>query len=189
MVFRRMDKIKGRLINMKQCSKCKIIKDESTFYKDSTKKDKLASNCKQCHAKTDAIRYRRNKDSIKQYNQKYYLENKITIQEQQKRWYNENKDWYRQKEIIEYNSKYREMNRIKALIIMGGCCEQCRKIPKQLRKLHFHHIEYKNGKRDIGIRLYKRIINRNTHGLKLLCIRCHSILHKKGGYLKYQKMS
>lgn len=178
MVFRRMDKIKGRLINMKQCSKCKIIKDESTFYKDSTKKDKLASNCKQCHAKTDAIRYRRNKDSIKQYNQKYYLENKITIQEQQKRWYNENKDWYRQKEIIEYNSKYREMNRIKALIIMGGCCEQCRKIPKQLRELHFHHIEYKNGIDEGQNMTDRRIVKGDIYGLILLCQTCHIHTHR-----------
>ena len=44
---------------MKQCSKCKIKKDVSLFFKHSAKKDGLQSNCKVCHMKTTkAWRYK-----------------------------------------------------------------------------------------------------------------------------------
>ena len=33
---------------MKKCTKCKILKEESFFYKDSAKKDLLSSECKNC---------------------------------------------------------------------------------------------------------------------------------------------
>lgn len=72
---------------MKICSKCKIEKDETEFYKRRTAKDGLMSACKKCTLKSNR-RYNqtnRGKDSNRRAVEIYYQSNrgKLTIQEYQ----------------------------------------------------------------------------------------------------------
>ncbi len=72
---------------MKKCSKCKVEKSESGFYKDRSKRDRLKSQCKTCvkdHDKAHAI-------EIAEYQKGYYQENRAGIAEQKKDYRQENK--------------------------------------------------------------------------------------------------
>lgn len=66
---------------MKVCSKCKLNKDVSDFYKDKSKKDNLQNICKVC-AKDQAKKYyQSNKEKIAKTSKVYYQNNKDKIQD------------------------------------------------------------------------------------------------------------
>ena len=48
---------------MKQCTKCKQLKDESEFYKRKASKDGFTPQCKECH-KLNIFRYSRTKQGV-----------------------------------------------------------------------------------------------------------------------------
>jgi len=50
---------------MKQCSRCKEVKDETEFYRDDRLKDNLFSECKLCYAKRGKEYYQKNKEKYK----------------------------------------------------------------------------------------------------------------------------
>ena len=85
---------------MKSCSKCKIEKDLSDFYKKKSSKDGYRSECKECAKKYSEENYER----IKEYKAKRYLEIKDTDDFKEKRsaHYTENKEHYSLKSK-EYN--------------------------------------------------------------------------------------
>lgn len=60
---------------MKICSKCKILKSKSEFFKDAAHKDGLRSSCKECSAKLSRDLYRRNGDKYRVRRKEYYQEN------------------------------------------------------------------------------------------------------------------
>lgn len=61
---------------MKKCSKCKEFKEETSFFKDKSKKDGLSNRCKECDA-VIAKEYReRNKDKIVEINKAGYAKRK-----------------------------------------------------------------------------------------------------------------
>jgi hypothetical protein len=67
---------------MKQCSKCKSVKSESEFFRDSTAGDGLQSHCKQCRkSNRKAYSY---PESDKTRRNKYAKSNQIKIQAQDK---------------------------------------------------------------------------------------------------------
>jgi len=76
----------------KICSKCKIEKDFSEFYKRKDTKDGLRQQCKSCHNEVNKIHYQNNcekvkervkiwKENNKEYNKIYYQENKEKVKE------------------------------------------------------------------------------------------------------------
>lgn len=79
---------------MKTCSKCRIEKPLTDFYKDSRKKDGLRTDCKTCSEKRKKI-YRQNnfekikEDSTKRY-LKYYTNNSPEILKRNKLWCQKN---------------------------------------------------------------------------------------------------
>jgi hypothetical protein len=73
---------------MKECSKCKIEKESSEFFKDKYKKDGLTYNCKACN---------------KKYSKQYYQENAYKLKKYSKQHYQENAEQKKQ-----YNKKHRE---------------------------------------------------------------------------------
>ena len=104
---------------MKTCSKCKIEKELSDFYKKKSSKDGFRSECKSCTKKYDEEnserikeyrknRYEQIKDS-KQYKEKrkeYYLENKDHFDKKSKKWRNENKE-----KVSEDKKEYYQKNK------------------------------------------------------------------------------
>lgn len=83
----------------KICSKCKIEKETSEFYKCKSKKDGLRCWCKEC-GKLD------NEKREKQYNEKrrqYRLTHKEEARQNKKRYYDENKE-----KILKINSIWRQ---------------------------------------------------------------------------------
>jgi hypothetical protein len=90
---------------MKKCSKCKIEKEFSEFYKNKYNKDGYQFLCKNCKSISDKV-YLENSN----YNIDYYLKNKEELSEKQKIYYVENK-----KDILEYQIKYNSENKNKIL--------------------------------------------------------------------------
>jgi hypothetical protein len=90
---------------MKKCSKCKIEKEFSEFYKNKYNKDGYQFLCKSCKSISDKV-YLENSN----YNIDYYLKNKEELSEKQKIYYVENK-----KDILEYQIKYNSENKNKIL--------------------------------------------------------------------------
>ena len=80
---------------MKTCTKCEIEKDESEFNKDKSRKDGLASQCRECKKKYQNKYYQQNKEETKikrgKYHKEYYEQNKEEIQTQDKNRYERNK--------------------------------------------------------------------------------------------------
>ena len=52
---------------MKQCTKCKIEKSISLYYKCNAKKDGKSSSCKECDNKAKALWRSKNQDKVKAY--------------------------------------------------------------------------------------------------------------------------
>ena len=57
----------------KECSKCHKVKLVSGFYKDKTKADGLAYQCKECYKKHDKKYWKENSEKIKKRQKKYRL--------------------------------------------------------------------------------------------------------------------
>lgn len=74
---------------MKECVKCKVIKDYNYFYKVKTYKDGYSSSCKSC---------------LLEYSRKYRLDNKDKRKETQDKWRNNNPNYH--KEWKNNNSDY-----------------------------------------------------------------------------------
>lgn len=87
---------------MKQCSKCKCIKDLSEFNKDQSKKDGLHPSCRQCKKITDKKYREANITKVKNNDKEYYKKNVEAIKQRSKDWYEKNKthcqqvkrEWY-----------------------------------------------------------------------------------------------
>ncbi|MBI2449695.1 hypothetical protein HYV49_05355 [Candidatus Pacearchaeota archaeon] len=92
---------------MKICSKCKIEKNFSEFYKNKNKKDGLRSQCKDCQKQYHKEHREEKKEYMKQYREmhreeikqqkKQYNEmHKEEIKQQKKQWHENNKEKTRQ---------------------------------------------------------------------------------------------
>jgi len=105
----------------KICSKCKIEKDQSEFYKDRSSKDGLHNRCKLCRKEYDRNRYIENRDKITERVREHQQKNRDKVLEQKREYYHKNRDKkaeydkkYRQKnqdKIAEYNKKYQQENK------------------------------------------------------------------------------
>jgi hypothetical protein len=77
---------------MKICTKCKIEKSLSEFYKHPGCKKGVGNSCKLC-TKIQSLKYRKdNAEKIKEKGQRYRLLNKEKTNEYTRNWYNRNKD-------------------------------------------------------------------------------------------------
>jgi hypothetical protein len=106
---------------MKTCTKCGVIKDESEFSKDKSKKGGLQSWCKECQRQynldhKEEIKecqkqyYEENKEEISGRHKQYNLDHEEEIAIYEKQYYEENKE-----EIREYKKEYYQENREKIL--------------------------------------------------------------------------
>lgn len=98
---------------MKQCSKCKITKEFSEFYKSKKEKDGYQYHCKTCCKKNrklyineklteQHLKYRqRNREKLNSKSKLYYQENKESCKTSVKNYRQKNKEKYK-----EYNKNY-----------------------------------------------------------------------------------
>ena len=63
---------------MKTCSKCKIEKELSEFYKDSRRKDQHTIYCNECYKKIDNLKYKNTSTQRKEYQKNYRKDNKFS---------------------------------------------------------------------------------------------------------------
>jgi 5-methylcytosine-specific restriction endonuclease McrA len=87
----------------KICTKCKIEKPVSEFYKDKSRRDGLTYQCKRCYDKRKRIYYENNKIKVAEQTRIYHAENKQRINERHRISYTENKQ-----EKCERSRKYNE---------------------------------------------------------------------------------
>ena len=116
---------------MKQCTKCKIIKNNTEFGISSNNNDGLRYDCKECRKKYN----KENKISKRNYNQKYYQINKNNIFENNKVYRLENKE-----KIYLQRKQYRENNKESIKQKMISYKNRRNELIKERRK---YDIEYK----------------------------------------------
>jgi len=97
----------------KTCTKCKISKSITEFNKNITKKDGLASQCKDCR---------------KIENKKYTIENVTNIKIQKKKHYEENKEY-----ILKRNKIYRDSHKEERKIYVESNKEKIKKRTKEYK--------------------------------------------------------
>lgn len=97
---------------MKYCSKCRLDKESTLFYKNKSKSDGLSNWCKICTNNDIKTRRHKYKEQDKVYSKKYYIENKQYFTDYNKRYC---KQYYIQnKETIKSNvNEYRINNKKK----------------------------------------------------------------------------
>ena len=96
---------------MKVCSKCKIEKASTEFYKDSRRKSGLYSSCKRCFNETSSKSYRKNIEINKETARKYRIENREQINNKAKENYQRNIEKNREK-AADYRKENKEQANI-----------------------------------------------------------------------------
>lgn len=153
---------------MKQCSRCKLVKEDAEFSKDPRMSCGLKSACKECHRIGDKAKYQKAKAAgkIKLYKEK-------------------NAD-----KISSYNIQYQRIYRSsgkkqerKLLMCMykGGKCTHCGfdATAKTIAAFDFHHInpsEKEYTPSDMVMMKWGRIVS-ELDKCTLLCSNCHRIHH------------
>ena len=121
---------------MKRCSKCRIEKPISGFFRDSTQKEGYCLQCKECQKE----HYKENKEKILKYHKEYRKLNKDKINEYQKEYNRKNKE-----EITKRAKKYRVAHKEKLLVYF-----------KEYRETHKDEIVEYRGKNKEKLLLYGR---------------------------------
>lgn len=81
----------GRAIDMKTCSKCKIEKELSAFYKNKAQKDGYQNCCKLCMNSVNNNWQKRNKEKSKDFTQAWRNNNEQHVKDVSKQWRQSNK--------------------------------------------------------------------------------------------------
>ncbi len=105
---------------MKTCSKCKREKENTEFYKDTSRKDGLGHSCKPCDSLRKKQHWLYNLDRYKENSKKYYLEHKEECNKKSKVYYEAHKKYLNclQKEYVaknyektkQYRKEYHSLN-------------------------------------------------------------------------------
>jgi hypothetical protein len=143
---------------MKQCTKCKQIKDESEFYKN---KDKLRPSCKTCHNSLTKQYDARHPDGMKQYRTEWM-----------KNWYHNNKQVAKVRNKKNYHSM-QERRRLLILEAKVGGCKSCGE--DRPTCLVFHHLHDKDT--EVSKLRTAVAVLRELSKCIVLCGNCHLLCH------------
>jgi len=95
---------------MKKCTKCKVDKEITEFFKDKQRKGGLYPSCKECGKEYHKEYNKKNKDKIIEHKKEYYKKNKNKINKSNKEYYEENKD-----KVAERVKEYYKENKYKII--------------------------------------------------------------------------
>ena len=90
---------------MKICSRCKIEKSVSEFYKDKSIKDGLNNKCKMCASEKNKRWRKANPEKKRELNKKWNEANPEKVRESRKKWKEANPE-----KIREHDKKWKEAN-------------------------------------------------------------------------------
>lgn len=119
--------------------------------------------------------YQNNKEKIKQKTKEYYQQNKEARLEYQRKHRQENR-----LKLTERDRLKRHARLLKAIEILGGCCNSCGKLFDPC-VYDFHHINPREKSFTIGENMLvseERFFS-EIKKCKLLCANCHRLEHKK----------
>jgi 5-methylcytosine-specific restriction endonuclease McrA len=102
-------------IKEKVCSKCKLPKDRSMFYKDKNNWDGLRSQCKECSKSYKKEHKELYKEKISEYRKSYYELNKFRVATQQKEYRLVNRE-----KIASYQKEYLAQNKERLSAYIGN---------------------------------------------------------------------
>ena len=138
-----------RIINMKQCTKCKEIKELSEFSKDSSKKDGLKYLCRTCVKIIGKKYYSDNREKVVARSKNWQSENREKANAIKKKWQSDNRDkvnafhreYYKRPEAkVKQNARQKLTYAItKGEIIRPTHCSCCNKTNC---KIEGHHHDY-----------------------------------------------
>lgn len=94
------------MINMKKCSKCKLVKNLELFYKNIKGPGGYQTQCITCAKDHSKSYYIKNKEKLKNYGKKYYNDNKNSISKRHAKYYLNNKE-----SILEHCKNYYKNNK------------------------------------------------------------------------------
>ena len=169
----------------KKCYKCEVEKFYDDFYKNKSKKDGLADECKECSKKRHKQWRENNKNNIKESKKQYFNKNKNIILEKHKQYYIKNKEY-----ISNQKKKYRENNKEKLQKISKIWRENNREYSIKYLKLWYennkeYNIQYRNNHRDKMLQYeHKRNANK-LNQLGFLPYNYIQILEERDTYCKY----
>ena len=141
---------------MKRCSKCKVEKPNSEFYRDSRSKDGFAYTCKSCNSERGKKWREANASRVQAYRKEYLLNNETKLREQ----------------IV--NKTRRTMRLVQSLKTPCAKCGEDRPWVIQ-----FHHIEPSTKKFTIGSghTYSKKVLQEEVSKCVCLCSNCHDEFH------------
>ena len=148
---------------MKNCTKCKIEKKLTEFWKDKCARDGLSFQCKECRNKQKKEYRLNNKNKIKEHNKEYRLNNKDKINKHNKEYRLNNKDKKREYLLNRYktDSDYRLLANLRSRIwstIKNNTKSTSTKkligITIEELKIHLQKTAIKNGYIDFDINNY-----------------------------------
>lgn len=90
---------------MKTCSKCKVTKPLTGFYRDKSRKDGFRNECKQCEAEKCAIRYKNSPEKAIERAARYRKNNPEKAAKACARWYKNHSE-----KIVERSTKWAKNN-------------------------------------------------------------------------------
>jgi|SaaInl8_150m_RNA_FD_contig_41_471851_length_1848_multi_8_in_0_out_0_3 5-methylcytosine-specific restriction endonuclease McrA len=133
---------------VKICSKCIVEKSPAEFHRDSTRKDGLYPNCKQCRTIYSKQYSALNKEQKKKKAAKYYIKNKVKIAIVEKRYREAHK-----KERAERGKKYDKLHKVE-IAIRKKKYEQIHKNEIAIRRREYDQTD--KGKESRRKRAHKR---------------------------------
>lgn len=71
-------------LRKKYCFRCGLTKDESEFYPNRSRQDRLSDECKECNGRLRRSYYRRNRSAIAARTADYYQRNRAEINHQRR---------------------------------------------------------------------------------------------------------
>ena len=157
---------------VKVCSKCKVEKPLTEFYKRNDNKSGFRNDCKDCLSKRKKKYYKENKKEHQKRGQKYYQLNKDEIKLRTKKWRENNNEYYKEsmkkyfknnkERLLKENKKRYELNKEKIL----EKCKEYRKANKQKYKEYSKEYQKQRRKKDQLFKLKSNLRTRTSQAFR-----------------------